>query len=559
MSPRTLRSHPFPLLRLSGTVLILLACAAMLALALGLSTAFAWRDRERSYRQARDIAGNLSLLVAEHAARLVETGDLVLRQAVRMADGAAPDSRATWTDYVALARAAPYVEAIRLFDASGREVLTTRRFPVPTVDASAAEWFRAHKGGVGDGPVKGVFIGRRSAAPPDGGEPRIVLSRALPAGPDGFRGVVALEITPHYPRDIERAFDFGYAHRITLRSSSGAILLREIQGRDAAAGADAAAVTPTLPEIAVRRQADGTGLLAEVAIPLSAVTARWHHRLWTYGAYGLMALATVLLFGALAIYRTRREQEAEEALQIAYDTLEDRVHRRTAELEEANAQLAAAVTDKEVLLKEVQHRVKNNLQVICSLLRLQGARLDDSSRRAFDESLRRIQSMSLLQELLYRSEQPAHIDLAEFLRRLSDGLVRSGNPTGARLVVEAEPWTVDVDQATPLALIASELVSNALLHAFPDGRTGTVTVVLAAVAGEGAMRLCVRDDGVGLPPGLPDPRQRRGGGLGLVLVQTLSRQAGGQLSVERGAEVEGGGTAFTLTVPITGARNRKAA
>jgi len=267
-------------------------------------------------------------------------------------------------------------------------------------------------------------------------------------------------------------------------------------------------------------------------------------------------MAAITVIGALAIQRARRERQAEDALQHAYDTLEERVHQRTAELEQANAQLEAALIDKEVLLKEVQHRVKNNLQVISSLLRLQAGRIDEKARRGFDESLRRIQSMSLLSELLYRSDQPARIDFAGYLRQLCDGLVRSGNPTGARLTMETQPWTVDVDQATPLALIASELVSNALQHAFPAGHPGTVTVELLRDA-EG-MRLTVRDDGVGLPPGVPSP-QRRNSGLGLVLVQALTNQAGGSLHIERGHGEHGHGTAFTLTIPANGARRSKAA
>ncbi|MBP2295635.1 sensor histidine kinase [Azospirillum rugosum] len=551
MPLRALRSHPSFLYRLPGTALVLIVCAVAIVLTLGLSGLFAWRDREASIRHARDTAGNVSLLVAEHAARLVETSDLVLRQAVALAGppGAPlPDDRAAFDRLTALARSAPYVVSIWLVDGDGKAVLTTRQFPTPDLNAADRDYVQTlrSEGGLFIGPVENSRFTQ---------EPLILLARPLEAAAGQFRGAAVVSVSPRYIRDIYKSFGLDYARSITLRKADGTILLRETAGTDDSADPQMADPSGREPQIAVERRVDGTTLMAEVAIPRASVMQRWHRRLWAYGTYGLAALLAVSAIGALAIKRTRREREAEDALQHAYDTLEERVHQRTAELERTNAQLESAVTDKEVLLKEVQHRVKNNLQVICSLLRLQAARIDDNARRAFDESLRRIQCMSLMQELLYRSDQPARIDFADYLRQLCDGLVRSTNPTGARLTVQAEPWTVDVDQATPLALIASELVSNALLHAFPTGHPGTVAVELLPDA-EG-MRLTVRDDGTGLPPGVPSA-QRKNGGLGLVLVQALSQQASASLHIDRGS-ADRRGTTFTLTIPADGLRRSKAA
>lgn len=554
MPLRALRSHPSFLYRLPGTALVLIVCAVAILLTLGLSGLFAWRDREASIRHARDTAGNVSLLVAEHAARLVETSDLVLKQAVALAGppGAPlPDDRAAFDRLTALANSAPYVMSIWLVDGDGRLVLTTRQFPTPDINAADRDYLQALR-------TEGGRAGRPFIGPAEDSrftrEPLILLARPLEAAPGRFRGAAVVSVSPRYIRDIYKSFGLDYARAITLRKSDGTVLLRETAGEEASGNSSGQE-----PQIAVERPVDGTTLVAEVAIPRDSVMQHWHGRLWAYATYGLAALLAVSAIGTLAIKRTRREREAEDALQHAYDTLEERVHQRTAELEHTNAQLEAAVTDKEVLLKEVQHRVKNNLQVICSLLRLQAARIDDTARRAFDESLRRIQCMSLMQEMLYRSDQPARIDFADYLRQLCDGLVRSTNPTGARLTLRAEPWTVDVDQATPLALIASELVSNALLHAFPAGHPGTVTVELLPDA-EG-MRLTVKDDGAGLPPGVAQSvpgAQRKTGGLGLVLVQALSKQAGASLHIDRGA-ADRHGTSFTLTIPADGLRRPKAA
>ncbi|QCO14892.1 sensor histidine kinase [Azospirillum brasilense] len=562
MPLRALRSKGSPLLyRMPGSALVLMVCAVALLLTLGLSASFALRDRSAALQHAQDTAGNASLLVAEHAARLVETSDLILKQAVQLAgpaDAPLPGDRAGWERYAALVRGTPYLVSIWLFDAEGNAVLTTRRFPTPAMNVADRDYFVAQRTG-GSEAGGHLFItaldnSRYSQ------EPLILLARPLAAAPGQFRGVALVAVSPRYVRDIYKSFDFDYARSITLRRADGTVLLRETQGPDATDSAAAEAAGE--PEITALRRVDSVPLTAEVAIPVSSVMERWQGQLWTYISYALAALAAVSVIGGMALQRARRERQAENALQHAYDTLEERVHQRTAELEQTNAQLETAVTDKEVLLKEVQHRVKNNLQVICSLLRLQAARIDEPARRAFDESLRRIQCMSLMQELLYRSDQPARIDFADYLRQLCDGLVRSTNPTGARLTVNApQPWSLDVDQATPLALIASELVSNALLHAFPLGHPGTITVTLLP-EGEEGMTMVVRDDGTGLPP---DPSavqhratDKRQSGLGLVLVRALSQQAGAQVTIER--QPDGGpGTRFIVSVPTLSKAQTKAA
>lgn len=536
MPLRTFRSHPSPLYRLPGTLLVMIACALSVLLTAGLLTMFAWRDRVAAMDRATGVAANVSLLVAEHAARLMQIGDLTLRQAVELAGPPGtplPDDRATWERLAALAAAAPQVVSIWIGDADGNAVLASREHPAPRLNAADRDYFQAVRNATNGAP----FVGRIEASRDGTGE-LLVLSRPLPAEPGRFRGFVTVTLSPHSFADIYRAFDIGYRTTVSLERPEGTLLTRESGGAepDAAPGDGEA--------IIARRTVEDYGLIAGVSIPLSSVHAEWLGRLSTYAAYGLAAVLVVIAIGLLAMQRARREREAEDALQYAYDTLEENVQHRTRQLEDANHRLEGALADKGILLKEVQHRVKNNLQVICSLLRLQAARLDERSRFAFEESLRRIQSMSLVHELLYRSAEPARINFAEYLRQLCDSLARAAGPTPVRVTVEAEDWILDVDRAMPLALIASELVSNALRHAFPDGHAGNVVVELGA--GSAGMRMDVRDDGIGLPADLPAApvAGKRRGGLGLVLVQSLAKQAHADLRVERG-----GGTRFTLTIP----------
>jgi PAS domain S-box-containing protein len=190
----------------------------------------------------------------------------------------------------------------------------------------------------------------------------------------------------------------------------------------------------------------------------------------------------------------------------------------------------SSLTEKEALLKEVHHRVKNNLQVVASLLRLQSDFVRNPEAQAvFRESQSRVRAISLVHETLYRRSEFARIDVREYVRSLIGHLTRSYETSSGRpeIRIEVDPIELTLDNAVPCGLILTELVSNSLKHAFPSGRRGYLRVGLRALA-EGELELAVADDGVGLAPGfeigsLPS--------LGLRLVDSLSRQLGGTLAV----------------------------
>jgi two-component sensor histidine kinase len=204
-------------------------------------------------------------------------------------------------------------------------------------------------------------------------------------------------------------------------------------------------------------------------------------------------------------------------------------------LTEARDALQGAVDEKEALIKEVHHRVKNNLQVMISLLSLQSAQVSDArSAGALQDAAERIRTMALVHEHLYGSRDLARVDLAEFLRELTSGLLGVfGRREGLAVEVRADDVRLGVDAAIPMGLITSELVTNALKYAFPDGRAGRVIVAVAAEpAAEGtrAITLSVSDDGVGLPADL-DPEKTPT--LGLRLVYILAKQLGGTVQLDR--------------------------
>jgi len=205
--------------------------------------------------------------------------------------------------------------------------------------------------------------------------------------------------------------------------------------------------------------------------------------------------------------------------------------RKEQELRDSEERLRGSLSEKEVLLKEIHHRVKNNMQVISSLVSLQAETVGESAMR---DSLRdvtdRVRSMALVHEKLYQSEDLARIEFAGYMESLLDYLwqAHGTSASGIRLDLDLEPVYLSVNEAVPCGLILNELVSNALKHAFPLGGGGEVAVSLHS-GREGRVTLQVRDNGAGLPAGYD---WRQAGSLGMRLVQMLAGQLHAAVEVE---------------------------
>jgi PAS domain S-box-containing protein len=220
------------------------------------------------------------------------------------------------------------------------------------------------------------------------------------------------------------------------------------------------------------------------------------------------------------------------------------------ERKRAEDAVRASLDEKIALLKEVHHRVKNNLQIVSSLLSLQAARVRNPlALEALRDTQNRVRSMALIHETLYRSENLARVNFPFYLENLCAHLFHAfgADTDRIQLVRRVANVALGLDEAVPCGLIVAEMVSNALKHAFPDGQAGRITLELEA--GPGALRtLRVIDNGVGLPAGLD---LRNTDTLGLKLVSNLADQLGGTLEVERTA-----GTAFRLTFRAAVAQDR---
>jgi two-component sensor histidine kinase len=207
--------------------------------------------------------------------------------------------------------------------------------------------------------------------------------------------------------------------------------------------------------------------------------------------------------------------------------------------------LRTSLREKDVLLKEIHHRVKNNLQIMSSLLFLQvGNSEQPLVKAALKDVQNRVLSMALIHDHLYRSRNLADVDMVAYLKSLCEQLCRLliTTPGTIRLHLDLAPVHMGVDQAIPCGLLANELITNALKHAFPQGRGGNLRIALQHADGGQMMRLCVADDGVGLPPGFSLEHLTS---LGLQVTSDLARQLGGVLEIEAGP-----GTRVGLVFPL---------
>jgi PAS domain S-box-containing protein len=200
------------------------------------------------------------------------------------------------------------------------------------------------------------------------------------------------------------------------------------------------------------------------------------------------------------------------------------------ELRAKQLALAQSLKEREVLLQEIHHRVKNNLQVISSLINMQARRLErGAARDALEECQTRVLAIALIHEKLYESKDYSEVRFAEYARSLAGTVFHATgvSPDGITLLLSIDDLALKIDRAIPCGLIINELITNALKHAFRDRRNGTIWVGLTS-ADPGRLRLTVRDDGFGLPAGFEVDSVNS---MGLQLVTTLCEQLAGTLEV----------------------------
>jgi two-component sensor histidine kinase len=203
------------------------------------------------------------------------------------------------------------------------------------------------------------------------------------------------------------------------------------------------------------------------------------------------------------------------------------------ELKRTEEQIKAQLREKEVLLQEIHHRVKNNLQIISSLIKLQSKHIkDEEVLELFIDTRNRVQSMAVIHDRLYKSENFSRVDFAEYLQSLADHLFNSygTDPKTIKLQVKIKDVFLDINTAIPCGLILNEIISNSLKHAFPDGRKGKIKIVMKSLK-KNEIELTVSDNGIGIPD---DVDFRETESLGLHLVSILAEdQLRGKIKLDK--------------------------
>lgn len=216
------------------------------------------------------------------------------------------------------------------------------------------------------------------------------------------------------------------------------------------------------------------------------------------------------------------------------------IERDITERKKAEEQIKWSLREKEILLKEVHHRVKNNLQVVSSLLGLQSAYITDKeAKRSLEKSRQRVESMSIIHEKLYQSKDLARIDFKEYMESVVSNLITLNNSPNkeVKIILDIEGISLDISRSIPCGLVLNELITNSLKHAFTDGREGEIVIGMRCNE-SGRISLTVSDNGIGFPDRV-DFRKTKS--LGMQLVIALIKQIDGVIDMEACA-----GTCFRI-------------
>jgi two-component sensor histidine kinase/sensor domain CHASE-containing protein len=276
----------------------------------------------------------------------------------------------------------------------------------------------------------------------------------------------------------------------------------------------------------------------------------WHKavskKLLEFQAVGLIVSVLIAIIIYLLISRYSLLDEKNEYLKQSYQNLKNEVIER----KKAEEKVKASLLEKETMLKEIHHRVKNNLQVISSLLNMQSSYLqDENAREALQESMARVRTMAMIHTQLYQSQDLTRVDCGLFIRDLigniSQAYGRAEPPVA--ISVDADEIQLDIDTSIPCGLILNELVTNALKYAFPEGRAGKINIRMRSE--DNHVALTVQDNGIGFPESIDSTKVKS---LGLELVNILVGQMNGKIDMQAD-----GGTMWNITFPLKNEREWK--
>lgn len=536
--------------RAVGWVTLAVALAVLLLIG-----ALSQRVRQEINATAESGAAAATRLLSEHAARLFDTADQVVLRAMEqvapLSWSEIAESHALWLRLEQEQQRYPYLGDLWINDDGGQLRLTTTGFPSPPSDARDRPFFSVHRDRPAGPYISERFVGRVIPTP------LFLLSRRLEDADGGFRGVVSETIETRYFSDFYSTLDLpfmasiamirpGDAQPIAAFSRSGpgeADSVSDVPAavRAALAGGASEGILRVEGETVVYRRIAPWAVYAVVRIDADLMERQWRQAVLPYVLAGFAVVLAVSGIAAATVRRIRVETSARHEL-------EERVQERTATLQMALAAMEDAVRQKDLLMRESNHRIKNSLQLVCSILTMHGVAVKSPETRSqFAEAGRRVAAIADVHELLYRGDSLSSLCFRDYLENLCRSMSVSSLPVaeGWEVRLDAQPIHVSTDQAVALGIIVGELLTNCAKYAYPAPGPKPVSIVMAPDS-DGTVRLSVADKGVGLPDGpagLNGDGPARGTGLGMRVVRALGVQIGARITIDRTPP----GVCYTLT------------
>ena len=520
-----------PSFRRPGYAILALAAFTLISLTVWRASALI-SARAHTLEEAQTTTAVAAVYVANYIARTVDAADLLADEAeeyVRDQGEVDRVSRAGLHQRLAgLVQATSIDDNMVVVDGNGRAVASSGSGPGPNRSFADRAWFRAHTLD-GQDAYLGPAVKSRVT-----GNVVYTHSQAFRSADGALQGAVSVGVAPTQPKPVAAREPGEPLAQVWTTDDRRFILASHMDfdengnPRPQSAPFSRAPRGPAgfLPagedKIVAFAAATGRPLVATVSLSRSEALAAWRRSL--HESLVLLGVSA-LIIGFLAFSAAR---------------FADQDHRARNQLERTAGALSAALADKDLLLKEIHHRVKNNLQITSSLIQLQARSFQDPRvREAFGQTQQRLRSIGLLHDVLYNEDAAARTDIGGYLNALTREVATAhgAEARGLAVTVEAEPIRLTPAQVTPLGLALSEVLTNAFKHAFPDGRTGSIRI--KARQQDGQVEVTVRDDGAGF-----EGAASREGSLGLTLISVLARQLGGAYSFSSDH-----GAVFRLTFP----------
>ncbi len=540
--------EPIPPPRRPFAPVLLRISLATFAVLLILLAAGGWWGFKRHVADVHSGTDGVARLLANQTARSFEATDLALLRLVDVAsvvDWSDPLSmQSVESEVVSLRFRLPFISRVFVVGPQGRVRASTLGEAAHSIDASQREYFQAMRDGSTD-----LFVSSRVQSLADG-EPVVLLARRI-GRPDGsFGGVAVISFLTNDLKQFFSGLSVRYASVMVIIGPDGKLLVRE---PEASSEADNIVERPLLTAISISRseglswsyrRAGTFPVTVAVGASLEAMHTAWLGYVTPYAGFVLSALAALGTLMFVAYRHAGLEDAYRRRLAETNTELERRVGERTSDLEGLNTRLRGALEERDVLLREIHHRVKNNMQVIASLLSIQSNSVVPELRPYFHDNMQRIRAMARIHESLYASDNLSQVDFGSYLASLCGDLKHSFG-AGDRVTVEitGPHLSFPIDTATPLGLLLSEVISNSLKHGYHGEARGRIQIDIEKT--DAATTFQVLDDGAGIPPDLDLATEKS---MGLRLVRILAQQLGATYAYER---PEAGGTLFRLALPRT--------